>query len=137
MPDPDVDLAGVGWILAESWLPYQRPSFVTPPFAGYVSGHSTFSHAAAVALEEITGSAYFPGGMSRITIPQDDFLVFERGPSKAMELTWATYLDAASQSSLSRIWGGIHPPVDDIPGRILGLEVGKLASAHAKMYFQN
>ena len=36
-----------GWVLAEGWWPYQRPSFVTPPFAGYVSGHSTFSRAAA------------------------------------------------------------------------------------------
>jgi len=24
---------------------------------------------------------------------------------------------------LSRIWGGIHPPVDDIPGRLIGIEV--------------
>ncbi|MEM9679404.1 MAG: FG-GAP-like repeat-containing protein, partial [Bacteroidota bacterium] len=39
--NPDVDQAGVGWILAEDWYPYQRPTFVTPPFAGYVSGHST------------------------------------------------------------------------------------------------
>ncbi len=31
--DPEVDEAGVGWILAENWWPYQRPSFVTPPFA--------------------------------------------------------------------------------------------------------
>jgi hypothetical protein len=36
--DPDVDVAGVDWILADNWWPYQRPSFVTPPFAGYVSG---------------------------------------------------------------------------------------------------
>ena len=40
---PLIDEAGVGWILAEQWWPYQRPSFVTPPFAGYVSGHSTYS----------------------------------------------------------------------------------------------
>ena len=28
------DVAGVDWILAENWWPYQRPTFVTPPFAG-------------------------------------------------------------------------------------------------------
>ena len=39
---PDTTYAGVDWILAEEWWPYQRPSFVTPPFAGYISGHSTF-----------------------------------------------------------------------------------------------
>ena len=27
---PESDVAGVGWILAENWWPYQRPSFVTP-----------------------------------------------------------------------------------------------------------
>ena len=35
--DPS-DLSGVDWILAENWMPYQLISFVTPPFAGYVSG---------------------------------------------------------------------------------------------------
>ncbi|MBT8271831.1 MAG: ASPIC/UnbV domain-containing protein, partial [Bacteroidia bacterium] len=43
----ETDEAGVGWILADNWWPYQRPTFVTPPFAGYVSGHSTYSRAAA------------------------------------------------------------------------------------------
>ena len=47
---PASDVAGVGWILAENWWPYQRPSFVTPPFAGYVSGHSTYSRAGAEVL---------------------------------------------------------------------------------------
>lgn len=32
--DPVADAAGVGWILAENWWPYRRPTFVTPPFAG-------------------------------------------------------------------------------------------------------
>ena len=51
-----------------------------------------------------------------------------------MTLQWATYRDAADQCSLSRIWGGIHPPVDDIPGRVIGERVGNdafdLAEAH-------
>ena len=58
--DAAADSAGVGWIRAERWWPYQRPSFVTPPFAGYVSGHSTFSRAAAEVLTRLTGSSYFP-----------------------------------------------------------------------------
>jgi hypothetical protein len=52
--DPKTDQAGVGWILAENWWPYQRPTFVTPPFAGYVSGHSTYSRAAAEMLTALT-----------------------------------------------------------------------------------
>ena len=53
---PMIDEAGVDWILADQWWPYQRPTFVTPPFAGYFSGHSTYSRAAAELLEILTGS---------------------------------------------------------------------------------
>ncbi len=133
--DPDRDVAGVGWILAENWWPYQRPSFVTPPFAGYVSGHSTFSRAAAEVLTALTGNAFFPGGMSDFRIPADDFLTFERGPSRPMVLQWATYRDAADQCSLSRIWGGIHPPADDIPGRLIGERIGRNAFRLAAALF--
>ena len=133
--DPDEDAAGVAWILAENWWPYQRPTFVTPPFAGYVSGHSTYSRAAAEVLTALTGSAFFPGGKSEFEIRADDFLVFEQGPSVDLTLEWATYKDAADQSALSRIWGGIHPPIDDIPGRLMGENVGKDAFTLAEEYF--
>lgn len=132
---PIWDEAEVGWILAENWWPYQRPSFVTPPFAGYVSGHSTFSRAAAEVLTAITGSEYFPGGMGVFPVVQDQFLVFEDGPSQSFDLQWATYRDASDQCSLSRIWGGIHPPADDFPGRQLGLEVAGFALARTADYF--
>ena len=125
--NPDSDEAGVDWILVENWWPYQRPSFVTPPFAGYVSGHSTFSRAAAEILTAITGDPYFPGGMGEFTAPANDFLVFEEGPSQDIVLQWATYRDASDQCSLSRIWGGIHPPCDDLPGRRIGIEVAEHA----------
>ncbi len=133
--DPATDAAGVGWILAEHWWPYQRPTFVTPPFAGYVSGHSTYSRAAAEVLTALTGDPFFPGGMSEFRIPANGFLVFERGPSVDMVLQWATYRDAADQCSLSRIWGGIHPPADDIPGRLIGAQIGLDAVALAKAHF--
>jgi hypothetical protein len=133
--DPDVDVAGVGWILAENWWPYQRPSFVTPPFAGYMSGHSTFSRTAAEVMTRLTGSPFFPGGMGEFHCPQDDFLVFERGPSVDVTLQWATYQDASDQCSLSRIWGGIHPPQDDLVGRWMGSRIGPRAYNHADRYF--
>lgn len=134
--DPATDVAGVDWILADNWWPYQRPSFVTPPFAGYVSGHSTYSRAAAVIMELLTGDAFFPGGMGEFHAPQNEFLVFEDGPSVDLTLQWATYRDASDQTSLSRIWGGIHPPADDIPGRIIGEAIGADAFALAEKYFE-
>ncbi|WP_034058911.1 T9SS type A sorting domain-containing protein [Lacinutrix jangbogonensis] len=133
--DPNTDAAGVDWILGEKWWPYQRPTFVTPPFAGYLSGHSTFSRAAAEVLTLITGDAFFPGGMGTFSVTQNDFLVFEEGPTESFTLQWATYRDASDQTSLSRIWGGIHPPIDDIRGRIIGDKIGKDAYALAVQYF--
>jgi hypothetical protein len=131
----DYDIAGVGWILAEKWFPYQRPSFVNPPFAGYVSGHSTFSRAAAEVLKLLTSDEFFPGGMGTFEVYTNDFLKFEVGPSMDFQLQWATYRDASDQTSLSRIWGGIHPPIDDIPGRIIGEKIGKAAFSFGEKYF--
>ena len=131
----DTDAAGVGWILAENWWPYQRPSFVTPPFAGYVSGHSTYSRAAAEVMTLLTGDAYFPGGVGEFVARKNEFLVFEEGPSVDVKLQWATYRDASDQCSLSRIWGGIHPPADDIPGRLIGEKIGIDAFNFGVEYF--
>lgn len=133
--DPTIDVAGVGWILADNWWPYQRPSFVTPPFAGYISGHSTFSRAAAEVLTILTGDPYFPGGLGEFKANKNEFLVFEEGPSVDITLQWATYRDASDQCSLSRIWGGIHPPADDIPGRLIGERIGVAAFNLANDYF--
>jgi hypothetical protein len=133
--NPLIDIAGVDWILAEEWFPYQRPSFVTPPFAGYVSGHSTYSRAAAEVLTRFTGDAFFPGGMGVFDAEANEFLVFEDGPSQSLQLQWATYRDASDQCSLSRIWGGIHPPIDDIPGRLIGEQLGNDVFEFARSYF--
>jgi hypothetical protein len=133
--DPDTDTAGAGWILAENWWPYQRPSFVTPPFPGYVSGHSTFSRAAAELMTRFTGSEYFPGGLGEFHCPQNEFLVFEEGPSTDIILQWARYYDASDECSLSRIYGGIHPTADDIPGRLMGSEIGADSFGLAEDYY--
>lgn len=135
IPDPETTFAGVDWILASEWNPYQRQTFVTPPFAGYVSGHSTYSRAAAEVLTQLTGDPFFPGGMAEFAASQNEFLVFEEGPSEHVVLQWATYQDASDQCSLSRIWGGIHPPIDDIPGRKIGRKIGLAAFDFGAKYF--
>ena len=81
-PEEDTEYTGVGWILGVDWVPYQRDTFVTPPFAGYISGHSTFSRAAAEVMAHFTGSAYFPGGLGEFAAEKNEFLVFEEGAER-------------------------------------------------------
>jgi len=133
--NPTNEHSGVRWIHADNWLPYQKANFVTPAFPGYISGHSTFSRSAAEVLAAITGSPFFPGGMASYTATSNVSLTFERGPSQTVQLQWATYFDAADQAGLSRIWGGIHPPVDDFAGRRAGSLCGQSAYALARKYF--
>jgi hypothetical protein len=132
--DIEHDVGGVGWIRAVEWVPYQRATFVTPAFAGYVSGHSTFSRAAAVVLAELTGTPYFPGGLGEWRT-EAGHLEFEAGPTAPVVLQWATYADAADEAGLSRLYGGIHVPADDVAGRVLGAGIGEDAWEHARQYF--
>ncbi len=132
--DPRTEVGGVTWIRAVDWVPYQLPTFVTPSFPSYVSGHSTFSRAAAEVLAGFTGSEYFPGGMTGYTIEAGS-LKFEDGPTTDIHLEWATYDDASDQAGQSRLWGGIHIQADDFTGRRIGSACGQAAWALAQRYY--
>ena len=54
-----------------------------------------------------------------------DFLAFEAGPSETIHLQWATYYGAADEAAISRLYGCIHPSVDDLPGRVLGSRISQ------------
>ena len=73
--------------------------------------------------------------MGTFLAPANEFLVFEDGPSVDVELQWATYRDASDECSLSRIYGGIHPYFDDVPGRLMGIEIGLDAFDRAATFF--
>ncbi|MDB6030090.1 MAG: Alkaline phosphatase [Verrucomicrobiales bacterium] len=122
--DPTTQHSGVTWIHAETWRPYQKTNFVTPPFPGYISGHSTFSRSAAEVLAAMTGTPFFPGGMAVYNVQAGHGIDTEYGPSQSFQVQWATFYDAADQAGLSRIWGGIHPPIDDFTGRQVGSQCG-------------
>lgn len=134
--DPTVQRSLPRWIRGTDWFPYQDRTFVSPAFPGYMSGHSTFSRAAAEVLAAITGSAFFPGGIGNFSAPADGYLDFEFGPSVTVNLQWATYFDAADEASVSRRWGGIHPQVDDLPARVIGSQCGKQAWALAPKFWE-
>ncbi|MBX3250482.1 MAG: vanadium-dependent haloperoxidase [Myxococcales bacterium] len=134
--DRATEVGGVAWMRGTEWMPYQRRTFVSPAFPGFVSGHSTFSRSAAEVLTLFTGSPYFPGGLGEYVARARDYLVFERGPSVEVRLQWATYYDAADQAGQSRRWGGIHVFHDDFSGRTIGRDVGLSAAARARAFFE-
>jgi hypothetical protein len=132
--DPSKQVGGARWMLATAWVPYQLPTFVTPSFPAFVSGHSTFSRAAAEVLAAFTGSSYFPGGLARYTIAKGG-LGFEKGPTTDVDLEWASYYDAADQAGQSRLFGGIHIRADDFMGRRIGSLCGRAAWELATQYY--
>ena len=132
--DSENEVGGAGWILAIDWLPYQRDTFVTPAFASYVSGHSCFSRAGAEVLARMTGNPYFPGGLFEYKASKGS-LEFENGPTQDVTLQWATYYDASDEAGISRLWGGIHVSIDDLPGRVMGSRAGIGAYELAKKYW--
>jgi len=105
----------------------------TPPFAEYVSGHSTFSSASAEILKAVAGSDAF--GAS-VTIAAGSSPV-EPGavPAQDVTLAWATFSDAADQAGMSRRFGGIHFEHGDLNGRALGRQIGALVWQKAGTYF--
>ena len=132
--DPTTQYGGRRWIRAVEWVPYQMDTFVTPAFAAYTSGHSTFSRSAAEVLTRFTGSPFFPGGLTSYVVPEGS-LKFEAGPTTDVPLEWATYYDAADQAGQSRIWGGIHILADDFGGRRMGATIGANVYDKARTYW--
>jgi hypothetical protein len=124
---------GTKTIRGEEWLPYQRADFVTPSFPEYLSGHSTFSAAAAALLKAATGSDTF--GLS-VTIPAGSSNI-EPGavPAVPVTLSWKSFDEAADQAGISREYGGIHFNDGDFEARQAGELVGQQAWSKAKTYF--
>jgi membrane-associated phospholipid phosphatase len=96
-----------------NWMSF----IVTPPFPDYVSGHSTFSAAAATVIplffdtEDLpftTGSDFLPG-------------VFR---------SFATCFDAAEEAAVSRIYGGIHFRFASEDGLQAGISIGEWTVDH-------
>jgi hypothetical protein len=120
---------GYGQVLGENWIPYQSPNVVTPPFPEYVSGHSTFSSAAATILNLFTGSDTFNAFVTvkagtSLFEPKNDSLGQAGTPASDVTLSWPTLTAAAKDAGLSRHLGGIHFQDGDEDGYALGRSVG-------------
>jgi membrane-associated phospholipid phosphatase len=90
-----------------SWTPL----LVTPPFPECVSGHSTFSGAAAAVLAAFFGSDEIP-----FTTTSEDLPGVTR--------SFPSFSAAASEAGISRIYGGIHFMFSNLAGLDAGNRVG-------------
>jgi hypothetical protein len=124
---------GTKTILGQEWRPYQRDTFVTPSFPEYLSGHSTFSAAAAMLLKAATGSDTF--GMSETRAAGSSRIEAGAVPAAPVTLSWKSFTAAADQAGISREYGGIHFNDGDFEARQAGEDVGLLVWSKAKSYF--
>ncbi|HVE70513.1 MAG TPA: vanadium-dependent haloperoxidase [Thermoanaerobaculia bacterium] len=125
---------GVKKIAANQWHPYSPDSFLTPPFPGYVSGHSTVSAACAKVLELFTGSDHY-GFVERrnpgiLTEPDADFAKTE------VELPLPTFTATAEMAGISRVMGGYHIQADNVAGLDLGRKVAQFIWPRMKAYWE-
>ena len=86
------------------------PLIPTPPFSEYTSGHSTFSGAADVVMSSVFGS---------------DFGFADKGDKSVNSIrTFENFAQAADESGMSRLYGGIHFMTANVDGLSSGRNLG-------------
>ena len=91
----------------EEWLPILQ----TPPFPEYTSGHSVISRAAAVTLTDLFGENFAFTDTTEVEygLPQRSY---------------TSFLQAAEEAAISRLYGGIHYMMAIEEGVNQGQQVG-------------
>ncbi len=133
----------------EEWKPYSPATFVTPPFPGYTSGHSTVSGAASKMLELFTVSDRFgnvekrhagiltePGFECKIMMMRDGKL--PPGHEKMtcdVALALPTFSATAEMAAISRLWGGYHIRTDNEVGLVQGRKIAEYEWPIIQEYF--
>src|SRR5262249_54493970 len=92
--------------------PTWQPLIITPPFPSYVSGHSTFSAAAAEILASVFGDNF-----------AFSYTDSSLGSLPGITRDYASFLQAAQEAGESRIYGGIHYEFDNQDGLAAGTNV--------------
>lgn len=142
---------GTQTIPGSSYKPFQLLTFVTPGFAEYTSGHSTFSACGAQILSSFSGRSDLNTLPLELPVDRNNdgvndklgevtvrvgALSIEPGlPSTDITLRWNTLQEAADQAGISRLYGGIHFQDADRRGRAAGRQVGAQALTKAQRLF--
>ena len=122
------------------WVPYQETNFVTPPFADFPSGHSTFSQAFANVMNAwfsptipttminmtdlyllspmYTGLGPLTNSLSDITVKaRTSQIQTDLVPASDVHLIWSVWQDIADSAGVSRQYGGIHAVSANLGGQ--------------------
>lgn len=95
------------------WLdPSWTPNLQTPPFPEYTSGHSTISASAATVLEKLYGENFAFQDTSDLR-----YIGLQRH--------FNSFMEAAQEASISRVYGGIHYRSGTEAGTAQGQQLGK------------
>ncbi len=139
---------GFATIRANTWHPYSPSTFVTPPFPGYPSGHSTASGAASKMLELFTASDRY-GAVARrrageLTEPtcgvaqmeaRDGVAATDVPDGPEVELELPTFSATAEMAGISRVMGGYHIQADNVAGLELGRKIAHYSWPKYQAYF--
>jgi hypothetical protein len=97
--------------------PAWTPLLVTPPFPGYTSAHSSLSGAAAAVLADFFGT-----DSVAFTLPSQNPAIAPRN--------YTSFSQAAAESAVSRLYGGIHWSFDNNVGLVAGTALGQYVAAN-------
>jgi hypothetical protein len=117
---------GTATIKGEDFRPY-LPTSASPE---HISGHSSFSAAAATAIRLALNSDALG---FETTVRANSFKV-ETGPAQDVRLRWDTLTEAAEAAGWSRVYGGIHFSTGDRYGREMGEQVARKVWRRAQGY---
>lgn len=91
----------------QDWEPFLQ----TPPFPEYTSGHSVVSGAASIVLTQLFGDNF-------------DFVDTTEIEYGLPERTFESFIQAAEEAAISRLYGGIHYEMAITEGLTQGIQVG-------------
>lgn len=91
-----------------------------PPFPAFYSGHAGQASSAATVLTSLYGENFAFTDQAHVGRPMDRERLVEYKPRK-----YNSFFEAAEESALSRLYGGIHTRHDNEIGLIEGKKIGK------------
>ncbi|MBV9199405.1 MAG: vanadium-dependent haloperoxidase [Alphaproteobacteria bacterium] len=124
-PDTAIHFTGLGGGNDPSW----QPLWPDPLFQSYISGHSTFSMAAATVLDDFFGT----DAVSFCAEADPNAHDANNNPltGAAAQRCFAGFTEAAAEAGGSRLIGGIHFASDNMQGLLTGERIGDQVAANA------